>query len=60
MSILLLVIAVICWAVAAVPGFIRIGISAVDWGWLGMLFFGLWLLVGGAPQLLAFIQRPRT
>jgi hypothetical protein len=57
-SILLLVIAVICWAVAAVPGFISIGIGRVDWGWLGLLFFGLWLLIGGSGQLLAFVQRP--
>ena len=59
MALLLLILAVICWAVAAVPGFIHIGIEFVDWGWLGLLFFGLWLLVGGAGQLLAFVQRPR-
>jgi hypothetical protein len=57
MSVLLLIGAVICWAVAAVPGFISIALGRVDWGWLGMLFFGIWLLVSGAGQLLAFAKR---
>lgn len=58
MSILPLVLAVACWLIAAIPGFIQVAVGRVDWGWLGMLFFGLWLLVGGAPQLLAFTRRP--
>ena len=60
MSVLLLIAAVICWAVAAVPGFIQIALGRVDWGWLGMLFFGIWLLVSGAGSLLALVQRPRA
>lgn len=57
MSILLLFAAVISWLVAALPGFVTIGIGRVDWGWLGMLLFGLWLLIGGAGQLLAIVRR---
>jgi hypothetical protein len=56
MSVLLLVVAVICWLVAAVPGFITIAVGRVDWGWLGMVFFGVWLLVAGAGPLLARVR----
>lgn len=57
MSILLLIVAVICWLVAGIPGFITIAVGRVDFGWLGLFFFGLWLLIGGGGQLLALIRR---
>lgn len=56
--ILLLIAAVICWLVAAVPGFVQIAIGRVDWTALGLFFFGVWLLMGGAERLLAFARRP--
>lgn len=59
MSILLLVAAVICWLVAAVPGFIEVHVGWLSFGWAGCALFGGWLLAGGASQLLAFAQRPR-
>jgi hypothetical protein len=55
-SILLLVAAVICWAVAALPGFITIAEPSVSWGWMGCVFFGIWLLIGGAPAFLARVR----
>lgn len=58
MSILLLIAAVLCWLVAGIPGFIRVAIGFVDWGWLGMFFFGVWLLVVGGGALLAHLRRP--
>jgi hypothetical protein len=54
--ILFLVAALICWAVAAVPGFIQIAVDRVDWGWLGLFFFGLWVLLSGG-QIGAFLHR---
>lgn len=60
MSILLLIAAVLFWLVAAVPGFIQIKIGWIDFGWAGNFLFGLWLLVGGAGTLLAFVRRPAT
>lgn len=58
MSILLLVTAVVCWLVAAVPGFIEVHVGWLSFGWAGLCFFGIWLLVGGAQTLLAFVRRP--
>jgi hypothetical protein len=58
-SLVLLVVAVVCWLVAGIPGFIRIAIGFVDWGWLGMFFFGLWLIIAGTPQFLASARQPR-
>jgi hypothetical protein len=57
MSVLLLVFAVICWLIAGIPGFIQVAVGRVDWGWLGLFFFGVWLLVAGAGQLLALVRR---
>jgi hypothetical protein len=57
MSILLLVAALICWFAAALPGVIHIGIGQVDWGWMGMLFFGIWVLVSGG-FIAALVRRP--
>jgi hypothetical protein len=57
MAILLLIGAVICWLVAGIPGFVTVAVGKVDWGWLGMFFFGLWLLLAGAGPL---IQRARA
>jgi len=57
--ILLLVVAVLLWAVAGLPGVIQIPVLAgkVDFGWAGMVAFGLWLLLGG-PGLRALFHRP--
>lgn len=62
MSIFLLFAAIVLWAVAGLPGVIQIPVLAgkVDFGWAGMVAFGFWLVAGGAPQLLAFVQRPRA
>lgn len=57
MSILLLIAAVICWLIAGVPGFVTVAVGRVDFGWLGLFFFGVWLLVAGAGQLLAMVRR---
>jgi hypothetical protein len=57
MSILLLIAAVLCWAIAAFPGFITVAVGRVDWVALGLFLFGLWLLVAGAGQLLALVRR---
>jgi len=53
---ILLVAAIICWIVAAVPGFITIAVGRVDWGWLGLVFFGLWTLLTGAGPLFAKLR----
>ena len=60
MAILLLIGAIICWLVAGIPGFVTIAVGRVDFGWFGMFLFGLWLLLSGAPSLLAFVQARRT
>lgn len=54
MTILLLVAAILCWLVAAVPGFISIALGRVDFGWLGLFFFGIWLLIGPGDVLARF------
>lgn len=60
MILLLLILAILCWAVAGVPGLLQVPALAgkVDFGWLGMALFGLWLLLGG-PQAQAVIARLR-
>jgi hypothetical protein len=60
---LLLVAALVCEFFAAIPPIERALNSVVGWvafGWAGMFFFFLWLLAGGAAQLLAFVQRSRS
>jgi hypothetical protein len=57
MAILLLIIAILFWFVAGIPGFISIAVGRVDWGWLGMFFFGLWLLLGGSTAITSYIRR---
>ena len=42
-QLILLVIAIICWFLAAIPA---IPSSPVSLGWLGMFFFGLHLVIG--------------
>lgn len=54
MSILLLFAAIVCWLAAAAPGVITIAVGRVDWGWLGMAFFGIWILVGPGDVLARF------
>ena len=58
--ILLLIAAILCWLVAGIPGFVTIGIGRVDWGWLGMFLFGLWVLLGGGflQAVVARVHRP--
>jgi hypothetical protein len=56
MSILLLLAAIICWFAAALPSLIQIGIGQVSWGWMGMLFFGIWVLVSGG-SITAIVRR---
>ncbi len=60
MAILLLVAAIICWLVAGIPGFVSIAVDRVNWGWLGMFFFGLWILLGGSEVITTYIKRSRA
>jgi hypothetical protein len=55
--ILLLFAAIVCWLVAALPGFVQIAIGRVDWTALGLLFFGVWVLVDAGGPLLARFRR---
>lgn len=57
MALVLLIAAVICWLVAGIPGFVSIALGRVDFGWLGMFFFGLWLLLGGSGTLVGLVRR---
>jgi hypothetical protein len=59
--IILLLVAVVLWLIQAVIP-VAAALSAlvgwISWGWAGLVFFGVWLLMGGAERLLAFARRP--
>lgn len=56
MVLILLIAAIICWLVAGIPGFVIVAVGKVDWGWLGLFFFGLYVLLSGG-QVVAFFRR---
>lgn len=56
--ILLLFAAIVCWLVAALPGFVQIAIGRVDWMALGLAFFGVWILIGPGDVLARFRRTP--